>query len=1333
MNVTRKTFWKWIAIAFVVLCVLSLSTIGVLQSNWFRNEIRKRIISQVQMATGGAVDIENFDYNWRNLTADLNGFVIHGKELPLAAPLFRVERARVTVRVISVFERTADISSIILTRPQVNLIVGPDGSTNLPTPPAARTAKDPIAELFALKLKQFIVTDGLVVSNDKRVPVNVRADGVELSASYLKAGPSYNVSLSSRQVDLGFGNLLRGPLRLSASASIGKDRVFVQKVEFIGDSTKIAGSAVLEHFAHPSLNFQLDASAAVNDILPLLKFTYVRGGKATVRGAGHFDEGGEWSFNGKAEAEQTAVETKFVSLKGIKATGDVEANAGGLVVRQISGSARGARFTGEANIKNYRVLSFDGNLSSLSLREGASFFTNRPLAWQGVANGRVRGGGALSSGADDFTLEADLQIGPGSAGIPVSGAVNLKYFLRNNALDFSQSHLSFPHSELLFSGSLNGQNQVVLDSSDLNDLKPIVPLLALKLPAESWPVLGQDGHLHYVGVMGNLLASPNFSGDLQVSSVRFENQSIDGASAKFNATENGIDFASFELRQGDTHMSGTGLIGLVNWLAKPDSVIRGALAVHGLTLAKVATFVPQIQLPLIQGVASGTVQLRGTWAKPEGSAHIASDSLDAYGERLNQAEFDADLTGNRLQVSKGRMVSGAAVLNFSGDYDHQINNWSGGTLRVRVDSNGFPLASLSPVRKFEPAFDAHAELHFEAAVLVGPNKLEPLSAAGTIQLSKVTWNKVPYGSLVINSSTHEQFVDAVITGDFRDNLLRGTAKVALAPGNNMNAAIDFERINLTSLYSAFSTNPTPMFDGTASAKLSLDGSLQKLDQMRMTLTSDKLELSSRLQAAEPGKPKRAELVFHNSGPIVAELFKNVATVRSFRMEGDQTALEITGTVPLDTKKPLDLKVAGTLNLHAYHLFDPNVESSGVSDIVASIGGTPSDPTVNGTLNVKNGAFFPENIPNGLSEVNGTVVFTRNRATLQKMTAKSGGGELALSGFLSFAGGGPLIYHLEGSADNVRVRYAGSISVTVSSKLRLSGTSTKSLLSGTLSVSRVVFNPNTDVGNLLASLGAASAAPGGENDFLNGLHLDVAIESAPNLQLSTSLSRDVEAEISLRLRGTLEHPVVLGSLSANQGDIQAFGNRYSINRGEITFSNPVKIEPTLDLDLETRARGVTVDITISGTFTKLNIAYRSDPPLQSREIIALLSLGRAPDSTDSTKTLRTNDTNALQSGANSLLGAAVISPVTNRLSKLFGITNIRIDPLVQGITNTPQTRVTLEQQISRDITITYVTNLSQTSEQIFRFEWAFSRQFSVVALRDDNGEFGIDFQYKKQFK
>jgi len=198
-------------------------------------------------------------------------------------------------------------------------------------------------------------------------------------------------------------------------------------------------------------------------------------------------------------------------------------------------------------------------------------------------------------------------------------------------------------------------------------------------------------------------------------------------------------------------------------------------------------------------------------------------------------------------------------------------------------------------------------------------------------------------------------------------------------------------------------------------------------------------------------------------------------VRNCTLQGHETSLTITGSVPYLRRtggETTDLKLAGSVDLQIFHLFDPNVESHGTSTVSASVGGTFRDPVVNGSLAVKDGSFFLTSLSNGLTAVNGTVLFNSNRATLQKMTARSGGGELSLGGFISFGGAGPLVYHLEGKAQDVRVRYAGSISVTASSSLRLSGTSTSSILSGTLTVSRVVFNANTDVGPLLASFGAA---------------------------------------------------------------------------------------------------------------------------------------------------------------------------------------------------------------------------------------------------------------------
>jgi translocation and assembly module TamB len=105
----------------------------------------------------------------------------------------------------------------------------------------------------------------------------------------------------------------------------------------------------------------------------------------------------------------------------------------------------------------------------------------------------------------------------------------------------------------------------------------------------------------------------------------------------------------------------------------------------------------------------------------------------------------------------------------------------------------------------------------------------------------------------------------------------------------------------------------------------------------------------------------------------------------------------------------------------------------------------------------------------------------------------------------------------------------------------------------------------------------------------------------------------------------------------------------------------------------------------------------------------------------------------QLGASALLGQALTSPVTGRLQRFFGVTKLRIDPSLQGVENNPQARLTIEQQVTPEVTLTYITNITNSNPQVVRIEWALSRKWSVVALREENGQFGIDFLYKKRFK
>jgi translocation and assembly module TamB len=475
-----------------------------------------------------------------------------------------------------------------------------------------------------------------------------------------------------------------------------------------------------------------------------------------------------------------------------------------------------------------------------------------------------------------------------------------------------------------------------------------------------------------------------------------------------------------------------------------------------------------------------------------------------------------------------------------------------------------------------------------------------------------------------------------------------------------------------------------------------------------------------------------DLALRNTEPIAVEYDGKAIQVRSLHLIGRETDLRATGAINLNEKSPWDLRVDGRLDVGLFQDFNTDIVASGGATVNASVRGTMQDPQVTGRVELKGASFNVTDIPNGLDNANGTIIFDQRRATIERLTAETGGGKIALAGFVGF-GAPEMSYRLQARADDVRIRYPEGVSTTVSSTLSLTGSSSKSILSGVVTVRRAGFNPRTDIGGILASSARPVATPTTPNPFLRGMQLDVRIETAPGLQFQTSLTSDLQAEADLRVRGTAAKPTLLGRIVVNQGDVQFFGTKYTINRGEIGFYNPVKIEPVLDMDLETRVRGVLVTINFTGPLSKLNVSYRSDPPLQSTEIIALLAVGRAPGTNSS---LASGQTVAAQSfmstGTNTLLGQAVTAPITGRLQRFFGVSKLKIDPQLTGINAVPQARLTIEQQVSRDVTLTYITNLSQANQQIIRLEWDINRSWSVVALREDNGAFGIDFFFKKRF-
>ncbi len=211
--------------------------------------------------------------------------------------------------------------------------------------------------------------------------------------------------------------------------------------------------------------------------------------------------------------------------------------------------------------------------------------------------------------------------------------------------------------------------------------------------------------------------------------------------------------------------------------------------------------------------------------------------------------------------------------------------------------------------------------------------------------------------------------------------------------------------------------------------------------------------------------------------------------------------------------------------------------------------------------------------------------------------------------------------------------------------------------------------------------------------------------------------------------------MLGRVSITQGQLIFFGSKYTVNQGSINFYDPNNIKPVLNIDLQTNAKGVDVVLNISGPIDNMKLTYHSDPPLQFQELVALLATGKTPTSDP---TLLANQPSAppqsfQQMGESAIVSQAITNPLSNRLERVFGVSQLKIDPTFVSGSELPQARLTLQQQITSNLTFTYITNLQQSNDLIIRIEWALNPRWSAIATREENGMFGIDFFYKRRFR
>jgi translocation and assembly module TamB len=178
---------------------------------------------------------------------------------------------------------------------------------------------------------------------------------------------------------------------------------------------------------------------------------------------------------------------------------------------------------------------------------------------------------------------------------------------------------------------------------------------------------------------------------------------------------------------------------------------------------------------------------------------------------------------------------------------------------------------------------------------------------------------------------------------------------------------------------------------------------------------------------------------------------------------------------------------------------------------------------------------------------------------------------------------------------------------------------------------------------------------------------------------------------------------------------------------------------LNVQAESQIRGYRVIVSLTGPLSQPQAAVRSEPALPQEDVVSLITTGQLAAGDTSTSVLSQT---GLGTATSLLTDALINAPAQRATSKLFGLTRFEINPIIGGRSgSTPAARLTLGRRISKEVTVTYSTNVTSDPNQILALEYRVSDRLSFVAqyeqgstkrLSSHNNIFNFEIRFRKRF-
>lgn len=1322
----RVALKRLVAAALIFITVAVLLVFTLLKSGFAEKWVRREIVSRIEQGTGARVEMGAFHLNVWQLKLEIDNLTVHGLESADMPSLFHADRVNVGVRIISLLGRKVALDELIIERPEVAVEIGQDGRSNVPTPRARSTTRPWRQTLFNLRVRHLELKDGTVSYNNRRAPLKVAGGNLDFVLHYdaPATGPdSYAGNLEWRDVTLAARRDVPFPFDFSVKFLLHRDSFEADELIVKALHSQLNLQAELPSFARGDWNLKYRGRLDLTDIRHIFRSPHTPSGDVEFSGQAHYAAAGlnrkgvpgaGWTANAYYGSRDIRLPYTYFHESGVQTDGNFEVANGHLVVPNLRVHNLGGTTSGRLDM-DFAGLVFrtKTQMRGVSLPRLFDALNNpklpvRSLHWDGVME--VDSVNTWHANFKDFRTIGEMRWSPPSAQaagkIPATARVEFDYRSDRETVVIRQSEISTPTATVGLDGVLAADDstlEVQFHSSDLTVWDDFIG--AIRGPEAGAHRIG--GQVTWNGRILGPLTGSTFAGHLRASDARYDQLAWDELDGDMEYSPDGFILKNTMMRRGSA--AATVNLSLQfdgDWNFLPsNSWTLNARIEHA--SANDVQAILKTTYP-ISGSLSGQVTGGGTRAAPLLDATIMAEAIDASGWTFNHFEGQLHWQHDETRLSHGELVGDFGT--FAGNILYRPE-----TQEAEFDISGTAI-SLEKVKKLQSvSMPIQGRADF---ALRGKGPLRSPVAQGDFHVRNMMVGTEAQGDFSGQLTSDGKTAHLTLASEPSESRLHGEVSIGLSGDQPVSGRLSIEQFDLDPFISAGLHVHKLTGHSTADGTFTISGALQRPETFEMDADISRISFAYEF------------VQLTNDGDIRLAYRRDAIRVEQAHFHGPDTDLQIGGLARFSPNSRLDFTLSGGVNLRLLGEVLPELDAQGRADANVSVQGSVAQPIVVGRAKLKDASAHYADFPAGLSHVNGDIVFNKSSLTFEQITAQSGGGHLTLTGNVAY-GDGPLHYQLTVATSTVRIRYPTGMSWLASGTLQLSGTSSAALLSGRIEVQRVLFAQGVDMASFFSSASDTTPGPSSSSPFLQNLAFDIQGQTTPGARIEWS-GAHVEMDGNVRLRGTWDRPVLLGHIHLLGGEMPFRGNTFQLTRGDINFSNPFRLDPVVNIEATTTISQYQVTIDFSGSASHLVMNYRSDPPLPDSDVVALLALGSPGEGA----AIGSQPGASQNYGATALLSEAISSGIGSRIEHLFGISSFRVDPFVAGAAteSNAAARVTIQEQVRRDLTITYSTNATTSNQyQLIQVEYAFNRGLSVVFLRDINGTYGFDIKWVKHFK